>query len=142
MARKPPPPASTTTTADRRAAARLAAVRLMVLVPVLAVGAVGWWRVRHGSVLASPAGSRPLLYVFFAAAGLSVLGIALLYLRWRREKKPAERSRLSVLAWCVTEMPGLLGGAYFFITADARPYFGALFLLVFTFMLFPLPGRR
>ncbi|HKO19935.1 MAG TPA: hypothetical protein VJU82_13710, partial [Acidobacteriaceae bacterium] len=130
--------------ADRRAAARLAMVRLIVLLPVLAVGGVGWWRARNGAHddLATKAGARPLLYVFVAAAALAIVGLALLYLRWRREPQAAERNRQSVLAWCVTEMPGLLGGAYFFVTADARPYFGALFLLVFTFVLFPLPGRR
>jgi ABC-type Fe3+ transport system permease subunit len=130
--------------ADRRAAARLAAVRLIVLLPVLAVGGVGWWRARRhgGPDLATRAQGRPLLYVFAAAVALAVLGIAFLYLRWRRERHVGERNRLSVLGWSVTEMPGLLGGAYFFVTSDPRPYFGALFLLVLTFMLFPLPGRR
>jgi hypothetical protein len=133
-----PPPTST----EQRVAARLAGVRLIVLAPVVAVGGVGWWRVHRGDTMVNPAGSRPLLYVFVAAAALAVLGITALYLRWRRERRDVDRSRLSVLAWSATEIPGLLGGAYLFITSDPRPYFGAMFLLVLTFMLFPLPGRR
>ncbi|MDB4949522.1 MAG: hypothetical protein JWM27_2171 [Gemmatimonadetes bacterium] len=128
--------------ANRRLAARFAAIRLMILLPVLAVGVVGWLRLRKGGVIVDVPGSRPLLYVFLAAAALAAAAVALLFVRWRRETGGAERNRLSILAWAACEMPGLLGGVYYFISTDARPYFGGLFLLLFSFMLFPLPGRR
>lgn len=124
-----PPPAS------------LAVIRLALLVGVLMFGAVTYM-VQRGDTW-TPA--RPELLGMLRIAMLSVWVVAILLLFILRARltslsETAGRSVL-IIAWAVGEGAALFGGVYYFLSGSAEWFIIGLFVMLASFILFPIRRR-
>ena len=126
---------------SRQSPAALAVIRIAMLVGVLLFGAVIWFlQGRPGWAPPTPASLPTLRVAVFAAWGLAA--VVLLALRVRAARPGgAARGTLSLVAWAVGEGAALMGGVYYFLSGDARWFLGGLFVMLASFLLFPVPRR-
>jgi hypothetical protein len=125
-----PPPAGT-----------LAVIRIALLVGVLMFGVVTYV-VQRGETW-QPAASSLLETLRIALLATWVVAVVLLLILRARLTRLAEVAGRSVLiiAWAVGEGAALFGGVYYFLSGDPQWFLIGLFLMLASFILFPIRRR-
>jgi hypothetical protein len=120
----------------------LAVIRIALLLGVLIFGGVTYalqqrpdWE--PASVDAVRVMRRAAFGVWAAASAI------LLALRFRLERARGGQTRpLRIGAWAIGEAAALAGGADYLLSGDARMFVGGLFVMMVSFILFPIRGER
>ena len=110
---------------------------------VLLFGGVSWFLHR------SPAWVAPDPMLFgqltriapVVALGV-VLGLAVLFLKFRNTTNAAQASTIAILAWSLGETLALFGGVIFYLTAATGWYIAGVIALALSFVAFPPPENR
>lgn len=125
--RRSPPPASS-----------LAVVRIALLVGVLMFGAVTYYVQRGASwEPAAPDVLNTLHTVMLAVLVMAAVVLLVLRARLGRRSDASERTML-VIAWAIGESAALFGGVYYFLSGNAQWYIIGLFIMLASFILFPI----
>jgi hypothetical protein len=122
--------------------ARLAAIRLAILLGVLMFGAVAWYQRRAPDWERPDVRLQPLRYMGMAAWGVAVVGIIALRLRFRASADVGATPRTAIVAWALGELPALFGAVFYYLTGDVTLFATGLAALAIAFVLFPLPRMR
>ena len=126
-AKRPPPPGST-----------LAVIRIALLTGVLMFGAVTYYVQRGGEwQQADPDALATLRLVMLVTWVVAVLLLLVLRARLTRLREPSARTVL-IIAWAIGEAAALLGGVYYFLSGDPQWFIIGLFLMLASFILFPM----
>lgn len=122
-----PPPAST-----------LALVRIALLLGVLTFGAVTYY-VQRGADWrpAAPEALSSLRLAMLSTWVVVVLLLLVVRARFSRLTESAGRSVL-IIAWAIGEGAALFGGVYYFLSGDTQWFIIGLFLMLASFILFPI----
>jgi hypothetical protein len=122
--------------------ARLAAIRMAILLGVLMFGAVAWYQ-RRSPDWQQPEGiaMRPMRLAGMAVWAIAVIGIITLRIRFAREVESASNARVAIVAWALAELPALFGAVFYYLTGDITLFAAGTGALVVAFLLFPV-GRR
>jgi hypothetical protein len=125
--RRPPPPASS-----------LAVIRIALLAGVLMFGAVTYYVQRGANWKpAAPDVLNSLYTIMLAVLVLAVVFLLVLRARLGRRSDTGERSLL-VVAWAIGESSALFGGVYYFLSGNAQWFIIGLFVMLASFILFPI----
>jgi hypothetical protein len=92
---------------------------------------------KQGGVAAGPP-ADVLRYVPMVAIVAALLGLAPLRALWGREPNPVKRLTISFIGWAFGEAAALAGCVYYFFTDDPKFAIAGTFVLLATFMLFPI----
>ena len=125
----------------RSRVARLAAIRMAILLGVLAFGAVAWYQRRSPDWVAPAVATRPLRYAGMAAWLIAIVGIIGLRLRFAREAEQASDARISIVAWAFAELPAVFGAVFYYLTGDLTLFAAGVGALMIAFLLFPVGPR-
>jgi hypothetical protein len=125
--RDAPPPAST-----------LAIIRIALLIGVLMFGAVSYL-VQRGETWAAAAPDllATLRVGMLATWVVAILLLLVLRARLTRLTEVAGRSVL-IIAWAIGEGAALFGGVYYFLSGSAQWFIIGLFVMLASFILFPI----
>ena len=119
------------------------AIRLAMMGGVLLFGLVSWFLHRSPSWVAPDPmlfGQLTRIAPFVALA--VVLGMAILFLKFRDTTNVAQASTVAILAWALGETLALFGGVILFLTAFAGWYIAGVTALALAFVAFPPPVNR
>lgn len=123
--------------------AKLAAIRMAILLAVLMFGAVAYYQ-RTSPDWTPPDGvqMRPLRFAGMAAWGIAIAGIIGLRLKFAREADEGSNPRISIMAWALAELPALFGAVFFYLTGDITLFAAGVGALMVAFLLFPVAKRN
>ena len=128
------PPARTST---------LALIRAALLIGVLVMGGIMWLVRRQGGQPAAPVETLAMLRTLgFVWWGVALAGMLVLLFRSRRQRVGAPVPRLNIIGWTLAELPALHGAIYYLSSGDLRWYVNGLYLLLASFLLFPIRRAR
>ena len=112
-------------------------IRAALFTGVAMFGAVIYFQHRQAG-WAPPRFLPELVYVPIVATALALVGMFVLRAVWSRTTNDQQRATYMVMGWAMGEGAALAGGVYYFITDDPRYYIAGIFVLLASFMLFPI----
>lgn len=112
-------------------------IRAALLGGVVMFGAVTFVLHRQTD-FASVKNAAELIYVPIIAMALGLGGIFAIRPMWSRATNEAQRFTYALMGWAMGEGAALAGGVYYFLTDDAKFYIAGIFVLLASFMLFPI----
>lgn len=110
---------------------------------VLLFGGVSWFL--HQSpdwVAPEPMVFDQLARIAPVVALVVLLGLAILFVKFRNTTNAAQASTVAILAWSLGETLALFGGVIFYLTAAGAWYIAGVIALVLSFVAFPPPENR
>ena len=119
------------------------AIRLAMMGGVLLFGGVSWFLHRSPDWVApDPMRLEQLTRIApFVALGV-ILGLAVVFLKFRNTTNAAQASTVAILAWSLGETLALFGGVIFYLTAASGWYIAGVVALALSFVAFPPPENR
>ncbi len=112
-------------------------IRASLLGGVVMFGAVTVFLHRQGDWAPAP-NPQELIYVPVIAIALALGGMSVVRPIWSRATNEAQRFSFALMGWAMGEGAALAGGVYYFLTDDAKFYLAGIFVLLASFMLFPI----
>jgi len=121
----------------------LRAIRLAMMGGVLLFGGVSWFLHRSPDwVPPDPMVFNQLARIAPVVALAVILGLAVVFLKFRNTTNAAQASTVAILAWSLGETLALFGGVIFYLTAASGWYIAGVIALVLAFVAFPPPENR
>ena len=121
----------------------LRAIRLAMMGGVLLFGGVSWFLHRSPDwVPPDPMVFNQLARIAPVVALAVILGLAVVFLKFRDTTNAAQASTVAILAWSLGETLALFGGVIFYLTAASGWYIAGVIALVLAFVAFPPPENR
>jgi hypothetical protein len=118
---------------------QLLIIRTAMLLGVLLLGVVAWFRHRNGTILALELSTAQVLTYACYGALVATLGLLLL-LRSRVAGAAARTQMLVYIAgYAAAEVTAILGGALWLFGGERVPYLLGLVLMASSFQLLPIP---
>ncbi len=112
-------------------------IRASLLGGVVMFGAVVYFQHHQGTFTPAP-NPQELIYVPAIAIALALGGIFAVRPIWSRATGEAQRFTYALMGWAMGEGAALAAGVYYFLTDDPRFYVAGIFVLLASFMLFPI----
>ena len=112
-------------------------IRASFLMGVLMFGGVVFFLHRGAGAPSEPAPDM-LIYVPIGAAAVALLAFYPLRSAMMRATDNASRMTLMMAGWGLGEFAALAGGVYYFLTDDPRFALSGVFVLLASFILFPI----
>jgi hypothetical protein len=112
-------------------------IRASLLGGVVMFGAVVYFQHHQGPFTPAP-NPQELIYVPVIAIALALGGMFAVRPIWSRATGDAQRFSLALMGWAMGEGAALAGAVYYFLTDDPKFYIAGIFVLLASFMLFPI----
>jgi hypothetical protein len=119
--------------------ARLALIRIALLVGVLAFGGLVYYEhSRPGWAPNAAVDTRMLRLAMQVVWVGGIIGVFVLFTLAKKITDRAKYAQFSIIAWSIGEMIALTGAVFYYMTDDPRSYILGLAAMMLTFFVFPV----